>query len=607
MNLDQAQLALKNWFGYESFRPLQEDIISCIYKKKDALVLMPTGGGKSLCFQIPAITLDGMTLVISPLISLMKDQVGALRANGIAAAYINSSQDLSEQATVEKLVIDQQIKLLYVSPEKLVSAAFLPLLRACKLSLIAIDEAHCISSWGHDFRPEYTKLKFLRQEFPTIPFVALTATADKSTRSDIKVQLGMQDAETFLASFDRPNFNLEVRPGVKKMAQIRAYLEDRKDESGIIYCISRKDTEKTAEALVSAGFSADFYHAGMNPTDRSRVQEDFINDRLQIVCATIAFGMGIDKSNVRFVIHNNLPQSIESYYQEIGRAGRDGLEADTILFYSMKDIATYHFLFDKDVQSNSSEKNLKHTKLDQMLDYAQSMLCRRKVLLNYFSEDFKTNCGKCDICKNPPKFFDATIDVQKALSAVVRTNQSVGVSMLIDILRGSQRQDLQQRNYHLIKTFGAGADLSAFDWKFLIQQMTQLGIFEVAYHQGNQLKITEIGKAVLAGTEKIELARPMELKAKLKPKKVEKFAKTTMADVDKSLFQVLRALRRTIAKASGVPPYVVFSDASLQEMAHHQPTTNDAFSKINGVGEVKLQKFGPIFLKNIQAYLAQTA
>ncbi len=613
MNLEQAELALKNWFGYDHFRPLQWDVINAIYQGNDALVLMPTGGGKSICFQIPAITMDGMTLVISPLISLMKDQVESLKANGIAAAFINSSQSITEQAEVEQKVLSNDIKLLYVSPEKLVSGSFMPLLRACKLRLLAIDEAHCISSWGHDFRPEYTQLKFLRSEFPDVPFIALTATADKLTREDIKAQLGITEAKTFLSSFDRPNFTMEVRQGIKKIPQIVSYAKSRNDESGIVYCISRKATESLAESLKAAGLSADFYHAGMKVEDRDRVQEDFINDRLQIVCATIAFGMGIDKSNVRYVIHHNLPQSIENYYQEIGRAGRDGLAADTILFYSLNDVATYHFLFEKDQVGDPSEKSLKYTKLERMLEYAQSMLCRRKILLNYFSEDYPGNCGKCDICKNPPKFFDATIETQKALSAVARTNQRVGIGLLIDILRGSNKKEIIVKKYHQIKTYGAGGDLSAFDWKFLIQQMIQLGVFEIAYHSGNQLRIGTLGKEILTGKQRINLARPTELIQKIKEQKTKGGSKSksktkaVLSAIDVDLFQKLRSLRRHIAKAAGVPPYVVFSDASLQEMSQQRPVTKPEFSLISGVGEKKLEKYGPAFMGVIREYVAATA
>ena len=599
MNLDQAQLALKNWFGYDTFRPLQKQVIECIYKKKDALVLMPTGGGKSICFQIPAITLDGMALVVSPLISLMKDQVEALKAHGIAAAYLNSSQSIAEQSAVENKVLQQQLKLLYVSPEKLVSSSFWPLLQSCQLSLFAIDEAHCISSWGHDFRKEYTQLKFLRKQFSNVPIIALTATADKMTREDIKVQLGMPGAQTFLSSFDRPNFTLEVRPGLKKLPQIENFLQGRENESGIIYCNSRKATEKLSEKLSALGYSVDAYHAGRSAAERSKVQEAFINDRLQIVCATIAFGMGIDKSNVRFIIHHNLPQSIENYYQEIGRAGRDGLPADTLLFYSMNDIATYHFLFDEEDQQ---EKSVKYAKLDRMLDYAQSLLCRRKILLNYFSEPYNKNCGKCDICKNAPRFFDGTIYTQKALSAVARTDQKIGVGMLIDILKGAQKKELFNRNFHLIKTYGAGGDLSAFDWKFFIQQMIQLGVFEIAYHQKNHLHITAIGKKILLGEKKIELASPESLKAKLKKSKKESVKAKTTGIYDKEIFQELRALRRSLAQKNGVPPYIIFSDASLEEMAEKLPADEFEFSQINGVGEVKLKKYGPVFLEAMKKF-----
>lgn len=599
MTNQKALDALKHHFGYAAFRPMQAEIIESIYHKKDALVLMPTGGGKSICFQIPALTLPGTTLVISPLISLMKDQVEALKDNGIAAAYINSSMNYAEQVAVENRLLNGELKLIYVSPEKAVSEGFFPIVQQLNLSLIAIDEAHCISSWGHDFRPEYTKLKFLRKQFAEIPIIALTATADKVTRTDIKAQLGIPEAPSFVASFDRPNLHLEVRPGQRKIDQILEFVQSRPGQSGIVYCISRKSTEQTALRLQEKGIKADYYHAGMDPLKRNKVQEEFINDRIPIVCATIAFGMGIDKSNVRWVIHFNLPQSLENYYQEIGRAGRDGLPSDTLLFYSMQDIATYHFLFGNEENKN---KELKMAKLDRMLAYAQSFLCRRKILLNYFNEKREEDCGHCDVCKNPPKFYEGTVDAQKALSAALRTGERAAQGMLVDVLRGSNKQEIRRAGYDKIKTFGAGADLSAFDWTFLLQQMIQLGLFEVDYHKFLRLKVTESGKEVLFGKRNVQLVRPNNLKEKLQAREKKEKKKSSTFRADQLLLKELKKLRKKLAQQKGIPPYIVFTDASLEEMAQDKPSTLDAFSLINGVGVKKLETYGDLFLQAIANY-----
>lgn len=595
MTLENASQALSHHFGYSSFRPMQAEIIQSIYEQKDALVLMPTGGGKSICFQIPALTMEGTTVVVSPLISLMKDQVEALRSNGIAAAFVNSSLEFSEQVAIENEALNGKLKLLYVSPEKMVSDSFFPILQNIEPSLIAIDEAHCISSWGHDFRPEYTKLKFLKRSFPDTPIIALTATADKVTREDIKNQLGIPEAASFLSSFDRPNLSLEVRPGKHRIEQILQFVKEHPGQSGIIYCISRKNTERLAQQLTSYGIKAGHYHAGMDAKERSQVQEDFIKDKLPIVCATIAFGMGIDKSNVRWVVHYNLPQSIENYYQEIGRAGRDGLPSDTLLFYSTGDITSYKYLFGNE---KSEILELKLSKLDSMFNYAQGFLCRRKVLLNYFNEDLKENCGNCDICKNPPSLFNATKEVQKALSAVLRTGERIAQGMLVDILRGSKRKEIYEKNYDKIKTFGAGADLSAFDWSFLIQQMIQLGLLEISYQAYQQLKVTEKGKEILYGKREIELARPLALKDKISKRK----EKATPPPRDKAmsfLLTELKKLRRKLSLEQDVAPYIIFTDASLQQMAFEKPRTLEAFKNIDGVGAKKLKTLAPAFLSLI--------
>ena len=474
MNQENAQTALKKYFGYDTFRPMQAEIIQSVYDKKDALILMPTGGGKSICFQIPAITMEGMGVVVSPLISLMKDQVESLRANGIKAAFLNSSLGISEQRAVEDAIFNQQIDLIYVSPEKIVSPNFLSLLKRVEIALFAIDEAHCISAWGHDFRPEYTRLKFIKKQFPDTPVIALTATADKATRKDIARQLDLENPAIYVASFDRPNLSLAVRPGQKRFEQIIEFIKKRPNQPGIIYCLSRKSTENIARKLQGKGLKANFYHAGMPDFQRSEVQEDFINDAIDIVCATIAFGMGIDKSNVRWVIHYNLPKNIESFYQEIGRSGRDGTAASTLLFYSYADVMNLREIL---TNNDSTQRDLKLAKLERMQQYAESLSCRRKILLNYFSEPFNKNCGNCDICKNPPQYFDGTVIAQKALSAVFRLKEKVGSSMLIDVLRGSSRKDLLERGYQHIKTYAVGREVRSKRLAVFYDAINKLRLF----------------------------------------------------------------------------------------------------------------------------------
>ena len=559
MNLTAAKDALKKYYGYDAFRPLQAETIQAIYDKNDVILLMPTGGGKSLCFQLPAVTTEGACVVVSPLISLMKDQVEALKANGIKAAFINSSLSYKEQREVENDLYHGRLDLIYTSPEKMASQDFLPLLKASKISFFAIDEAHCISAWGHDFRPEYRQLCFLKKTFPDKPIIAVTATADKLTRKDIAVQLQLNDPIMHVASFDRPNLSLEVRPGRKRIEQILEFINDRTNQSGIIYCLAKKTCESVTAKLLENGIKADFYHAGMSSKERSKVQEDFINDRTPIICATIAFGMGIDKSNVRWIIHYNLPKNIESYYQEIGRAGRDGVKAATLLFYSAADVVTYKEFFR---QGESEYRDIHNAKLNRMYQYATSLICRRKILLNYFNEVQFNNCGNCDVCNNPPVYFDGTVVAQKALSAVARLKQNVGKGAVVDVLRGSKSYSILSKGYDRIKTYGAGKDIATQDWYFYLEQLVNQGLLEIAYDDYNKMKLTEASKAILFEGQKVQLVqaetvkkRKAEEQAKADAKKKKQSLRNRVRD---ELFEHLRQLRLDISRKKVCRPYIVF-------------------------------------------------
>ena len=596
MTPELARAALKKYFGYDDFRPLQLQIIQDAYAGMDGIVLMPTGGGKSMCFQIPAVTMNGTVIVVSPLISLMKDQVDGLNAVGIRAAFLNSSQSGADSHKVETDYENGELHLLYVSPEKLLSAGFFTFLKRRNICLFAIDEAHCISAWGHDFRPEYTKLRSLKQAFPAVPIMALTATADRLTRRDMAEQLGIPDAEQYIASFNRPNLSLAVRPGRKRREQIVNFLRERPDQPGIIYCLSRRATESLAEKLREAGYDAHSYHAGMSSEERARVQSDFINDKTLIICATVAFGMGIDKSNVRWVIHYSMPKNLENYYQEIGRAGRDGAPADTLLFYSYNDYVTL-----KDMISGNGNSDLQVAKLDRMKEYADSLACRRRILLNYFSEDHSEDCGNCDICANPPDRFDGTVLAQKALSAVARLRESVGTGMAIDVLRGSARQDIRQRGYDRIKTYGAGRDVSVFDWNQYFNQLISLGYLYVAHEDYNKVRLTPAAKRVLFDKEPVELVRMTTVKARRQAEDKKTKQRATVKREHVGLFEKLREVRKELAREFGIPPYLVFNDKTLHEMVEMKPTTDHEMARINGVGERKLHRFGNQFMEVIRS------
>ncbi|MCF4101657.1 DNA helicase RecQ [Gillisia sp. M10.2A] len=580
---------LKEYFGYDSFRPLQKKIITSIFEGKDNMVIMPTGGGKSICYQLPALLLPELTLVISPLIALMKDQVDGLTANGISAAFINSTQTESEQEDIYKRIEENSLKLLYVAPESLqIIDRFLS---DGKISLIAIDEAHCISSWGHDFRPAYTQLGYLKNRFPSTPIVALTATADKATREDICNQLNIPHAQKHVASFDRKNLSLEVRPGTKRLEQILQFVETRKKESGIIYCLSRKNTEEVAAKLKAKGFKAEAYHAGLGHEERTQIQDDFINDSKQIICATIAFGMGIDKSNIRWVIHYNMPKNLEGYYQEIGRAGRDGLASETMLFHSYADVVQL-----QKFASNSKNEAVQIAKLDRMKQYSEALTCRRKILLNYFGELKQEDCGNCDICRNPPQFFDGTILAQKALSCIYRLKGAEPITVLIDVLRGAQNEAVLEKNYQQLTTYGIGKETSWRDWQQYIIQLINLGYIEIAFHKHNHLQLTSLSKAVLFESKKVQLAKiPTQQEIQESAEKVSK-------SKDNSLFEKLRQLRLKLAQEEGIPAYLIFNDATLKEMEKKRPMTDDDFMQINGVGRKKMQDYGYQFIKEIIAF-----
>ncbi|HSP40889.1 MAG TPA: DNA helicase RecQ [Gillisia sp.] len=583
---------LKDYFGYESFRPLQRKIIDSVFEGKDNLVIMPTGGGKSICYQLPAILLPHITLVISPLIALMKDQVDGLVGNGVEAAFLNSSQQEADQQGILQKIDKGTLKLLYVAPESL--RIIDNLLNTSKVSLIAVDEAHCISSWGHDFRPAYTQLGYLKNRFPGTPIIALTATADKATREDICNQLNIPNATRHIDSFDRKNLSLEVRPGTGRMETIEDFIERRKNESGIIYCLSRKNTEEVAARLTSKGIKTEAYHAGLTHSERIRIQEDFINDRSQIICATIAFGMGIDKSNIRWVIHYNMPKNLEGYYQEIGRAGRDGLPSDTLLFHSYADVVQL-----QKFAANASNEDVQLAKLERMKQYSEAFTCRRKILLNYFGEIKREDCGNCDICKNPPQFFEGTLIAQKALSCIYRLQGNEPITMVIDVLRGSQNEAVREKNYQDVKTYGVGKDISWRNWQQYIIQLINLGYIEIAFHKNNHLQLTPLSNHVLFEKAKVYLAHIPE-GATVKEKKV----KVESIKVD-SLFEKLRQLRLKIAQEEGIPAYRIFNDAALKEMEKERPVTDEDFIRINGVGKKKMQDYGYRFIKEIIGYTKQ--
>ena len=605
---EYALALLRSCYGYDSFRGQQWDIIDHTLDGKDSIVLMPTGGGKSLCYQIPSLMSEqGFGIVISPLLALMNDQINALQQNGVPALALNSEKSDAENRQTVDLLMQGKVKLLYISPEKLLSEierwSSAITQRIC---LFAVDEAHCISQWGHDFRPEYTQLGTLKQRFPDIPVMALTATADRITRNDIGKQLNIPEARLFISSFDRPNISLNVvqgSTGRQKFRQIVQFINLHQGESGIIYCLRRKDTEKMAADLTRLGIKAEPFHAAMSVSEKQRVQRDFINDDLKVVCATVAFGMGIDKSNVRYVIHSNMPRNIESYYQEIGRSGRDGLPADALLFYNYGDVVTLQQFA---LQSGQVQVNM--DKLRSMQQFAESGVCRRRILLNYFNERFDHDCHNCDVCDNPPDRFDGTTFAQMALSAIKRADEQIGMYTVTDILRGMRKGEIIDKGYDRLKTFGVGHDLSTFEWNAYLLQMLQLGLFDVAYDDNKHLKITEYGNEVLFGRQHIELNRVQRRKftAKKEPDTptIVPHEAASGKQLDQELFEKLRDVRKAIAQASKIAPYMVFSDKTLQAMATEKPTTMSEFGILYGVGQVKCQKYWRPFTAAIRNHLS---
>ncbi|NOX08467.1 MAG: DNA helicase RecQ [Gammaproteobacteria bacterium] len=588
---------LQRVFGYSSFRPQQQTIIEGLIEAQSAFVLMPTGGGKSLCFQIPALHRSGVAIVVSPLIALMKDQVDSLQANGVAAAYYNSSLS----AEVSRRVLAQfhagELDLLYIAPERLLGDSFLARLEEIEIALFAIDEAHCVSQWGHDFRPEYVRLGRLRELFPQIPLIALTATADAQTRQDIISRLQLGSAPCYVSSFDRPNIRYTVLEKSKPFDQLIRFLANRRDQSGIIYALSRKRVEEIAGKLQIQGLSAEPYHAGMPTAHRQQVQEDFIKDELQIVVATVAFGMGIDKSNVRFVVHYDMPKNIEGYYQETGRAGRDGVDSEALLLYGAQDVVMARRLLDNN--QNPDQQRIEIHKLNAMVGFSESLTCRRRVLLNYFAQVMDQDCGNCDVCLDPPQRFDATELARKALSCVYRIQQRFGIKHVIDVLRGANNERIRRFGHDQVSTYGIGTEMNDDEWGSILRQLIHRGYLIQDIANYSVLKLTPSARPLLRGEIALELARP-RIKEKTRSKKAKKH--TAYGPYDENLFEQLRVLRKQLADDQGVPPYVVFADASLIQMAQDKPQNEYELLAVSGVGQHKLEKYGDAFLNMIVEY-----
>jgi ATP-dependent DNA helicase RecQ len=593
---------LREVFGYDAFRPHQREIVEHVIAGGSAFVLMPTGGGKSLCYQVPALHRPGTAVVVSPLISLMKDQVDGLRADGVSAACLNSSLSPGEAADVLRTLHAGSLDLLYVAPERLMLDGTLEMLRSRPISLFVVDEAHCVSQWGHDFRPEYVQLGRLRSLFPGVPFLALTATADDATREDVRARLGLLDAPVYAAGFDRPNIRYTVVDKTDGATQLADFVRRHEGESGIVYCLTRKRVEEVAARLRAGGIVAHPYHAGLPSDERNRVQDAFLRDEMQVVVATVAFGMGIDKPDVRFVVHYDCPKNIEGYYQETGRAGRDGLPAEALCLFGLQDVVTARLLVERG--ENPQQVRVESHKLDAMVAFAEAVSCRRRVLLGYFGEPMESDCGNCDVCLDPPELYDGTVDAQKALSAVYRLGQAFGIGHVIDVLRGAKTRKIAERGHEALSVYGVGADRTADEWAGILRQLIHRGYLLQDIAAYSVLKLTPSAWSILKSEESVRLARP-----RVREKGGKKGGKAggagtgpaALAPTDRPLFERLRALRKKLADAQGVPPFVVFGDRSLHDMASRRPSTPGEFLGVHGVGQAKLERYGDAFLAEIAA------
>ena len=604
ISIAPAEAVLKSVFGYDSFRGRQAEVIETLLRGEDAFVLMPTGGGKSLCYQIPALVRAGVGIVVSPLISLMKDQVDALNAAGVDAAYLNSSLSADRARAVMKELASGEIKLLYVAPERLMMPEFLETLRQMKIALFAIDEAHCVSQWGHDFRPEYVQLGRVRQLFPGVPLVGLTATADEQTRKDVQSRLGLTEAKVFIAGFDRPNIQYLVEPKTSNpFGQLKSFLEKVCDESSIVYCLSRKRVESTAQRLKEEGFDAAAYHAGMGSGDRSRVQERFLRDDLKIVVATVAFGMGIDKPNVRAVAHFDMPKNLEGYYQETGRAGRDSLPSTALLLFGMSDVVFARKLIGE--IENPQQRGIESHKLDAMVGFAEAVTCRRRVLLGYFGEDLGRDCGNCDVCLTPRQTYDGTEDAFRALMCVYQIGQKFGLNHAIEVLRGADTARIRQFRHQNLEMYGTGSQDSLDHWLSVFRQLIHLGYLRQDIADYSSLKLTPLSKGIVRRQERLILAKPVPKEPSVRGRK--RAERKTLGAPDASLFEVLRALRKRLADEQEVPPFVIFSDATLVDMTRVKPRTPAEMLRVSGVGEHKMGRYGADFLNAITSYLSSSA
>jgi len=586
---------LRTVFGFQTFRAHQQAVIDDLLSGQDCFVLMPTGGGKSLCYQIPALILPGTAIVVSPLIALMQDQVSALKAYGVRAAYYNSTLDADAANQVLMQLHTGQLDLLYVSPERLLNESFFKQLQQMPISLFAVDEAHCVSQWGHNFRPEYSQIGALRERFPQVPFLALTATADEVTRQDIMQRLHLQHAKIHIGGFDRANIRYTVSEKNQPMKKLLAFLNSQSDkqQSGIVYCLSRKRVEEVALKLQEAGFRSKAYHAGLPTEIRQSVHQQFMRDEVTIVVATVAFGMGIDKPNVRFVVHYDLPKNIEGYYQETGRAGRDGLPSEALLLYGAQDIVTARYFVNQN--PNEAQKRIEAHKLDAMVQFAEAVTCRRQVLLHYFGEEAHQQCGNCDVCLNPPRFFDGTTEAQKALSCVYRLQESFGMRYVIDVLRGLEHERIRQLNHQQLSTYGIGKDLSAAQWTSIFRQLIHLGYLQQDIQNYSVLKLMPNAGEILKGQKRLQLAAPRHQLASSN-RGSRKQDKANLSAGELQDFEGLRQLRKEIADSEERPAYQVFGDAVLIEMVQKRPQTESALLAINGVGEQKLARYGFEFL-----------